>query len=153
MFFHDPSPFFSVFNQLSRDLDSLFPEAGARVAIRQAEPGRFPPVVVGETKEDIRAYFFAPGLDAKSLEVSVQNNLLRVAAERKHDSEFGWGSSGGVTAHRRERVRGAFSKVVSLPDGADPAQVHATYEDGILSVMLGKRPESKPRRIDVNARQ
>ena len=52
--------------------------------------------------------------------------------------------------YAKERFVGAFRRVVSLPDDADPAKVEATYRDGLLRVTIAKRESSKPRQIAIN---
>lgn len=55
-----------------------------------------------------------------------------------------------ISVYAQERFVGAFRRVVSLPEDADPGRVNASYRDGFLRVTVGKRESSKPRRIEVN---
>jgi len=145
----------SLFNDMQnfrREVDSFFATPQPRAGIRNAWGVGAPPVSIGETPEDVRLQVFAPGLDEKSIDVTIQGNLLRVGAIHKprHSEEAALQKR--VTVFRNERNGGRFSRLVTLPDSVDPGQVHASYEDGVLTVLVGKRPEEKPRRIEINAR-
>lgn len=150
------SSILSDMQRFRRDVDSLFTSPQARAGIRNTLGSGGPAVSVGETHEDIRVWAFAPGLDDKSIDVSVQGNLLRIAASYKPVTEAE-GSNGAqasrrVTVFRNERNSGRFSRLLTLPDSVDANQVHAFYKDGVLGVTLAKRPEVKPRRIEVSTR-
>ncbi len=85
-----------------------------------------------------------PGLKRDDIDVKVENNTLTIKGERRQDSE--------VTQehfHRVERCYGVFSRSFSLPNTIDPGKVRADYRDGVLTVSLPLREESKPRQIQV----
>lgn len=84
-----------------------------------------------------------PGLDRDSLTVEVQDNRLRLAGERTADT------GEGVSVHRRERATGEFDRTVTLPVEIDRDSAEATYEHGILRVELSPRPESQPRKLEI----
>ena len=89
----------------------------------------------------------APGLDPSTLQLSIDRGLLTISGERKTDVPE---ADEDTTVYAQERFVGSFRRVVSLPDGADPGQVDASYRDGILRITVGKRESSKPRRIEVS---
>ncbi len=73
-----------------------------------------------------------PGLDPdEDLEITVDNGRLHIAAERKQRTEEE--SSGGF---RTEFRYGAYRRTCSLPAGARPDDITATYDDGILEVRI-----------------
>ena len=88
-----------------------------------------------------------PGLDPKSLEITIDKGLLLISGERK--SELAERNQ-RITIYANERFSGGFRRVVSLPEDVDPANVKANYANGLLRVTLSKRESSKPRRISVN---
>ena len=90
---------------------------------------------------------FAPGVDAKALQITVDKGLLVIAGERTA-ARRGDGESQNVYA--QERFAGSFRRVISLPDDADPAKVDASLRDGLLRISVAKRESSKPRQIAVN---
>lgn len=88
---------------------------------------------VEEGKYVLRAEL--PGIDPeKDVEITVDNGVLTIKAERQEEKREG---------HRSEFRYGAFSRSVTLPTGADEDDVTATYSDGILVVRVGIR-EEKP---------
>jgi HSP20 family protein len=55
-----------------------------------------------------------------------------------------------VEIHRQERFYGKFQRVLTLPEPVAADKVKADYKDGVLTVMLPKTDEAKPRKIDVS---
>lgn len=135
---------FDEFRQLERDIEQLFGAGGWPSGIRSVARGTYPPINIGSTAEQVDVYVLAAGLDPKSLDVSIQQNLLTVAGERRLDREE------GATYHRRERFEGAFRRVLSLPDDVDPTRVEANYRDGVLHIAIKRRESARPRQITVN---
>ncbi len=146
-FLRFPSDVFSELDRLREQMDQLFgAPAGAR-NIRAMQRGGFPALNVGTTPETIEVLAFAPGIDPKSLELSIDKGLLTIAGERASSLP----ESGKNTAvYAQERFAGTFRRVVSLPEDADPAKVDATYRDGILRVTVHKRESSRPRQIQIS---
>ena len=85
-----------------------------------------------------------PGLKREDIDVKVENNTLTIKGERRQDSEVK-----KEHFHRVERCYGAFSRSFSLPNTIDTGKVRADYRDGVLTVSLPLREESKPRQIQV----
>lgn len=133
---------FGQFERMRRELDAAFGMPGS-AGIRSVAGGTYPAINIGVSPKQVDVYCFAAGLDPKTLELSVQQNLLTLAGERKVTLPD------NVQPYRRERFNGAFRRVISLPEDVDPDQVQATYRDGILQVTIGRREEVKPRRIEV----
>jgi HSP20 family protein len=50
-----------------------------------------------------------------------------------------------------ERVFGEVARVITLPDTVDPDSVEASLSDGVLHVMIAKRPETQPKKISVKS--
>lgn len=144
--FRPAADLFSELNRLQGMLDQVFRPAG-RSSIRGLTGASFPVINVGTTPEAIEIMALAPGLEPASLQLSVDRGLLVIAGERK-DQVPDPGEHTSVYA--QERFVGAFRRVVSLPDEADPGKVEATYRDGILRITVAKRESSKPRRIEVS---
>lgn len=114
----------------------------------RANPGAtFPVINVGNTPDTVEVMALAPGLDPKTLDITIDKGLLLVSGERRSElSEL----NERTTIYANERFSGGFRRVVSLPEDVDPANVQANYANGLLRVTLGKRESSKPRRISVN---
>jgi HSP20 family protein len=103
-----------------------------------------PSIDVVERPEDVLVEVDLPGVDRKSLDVTVENGLLTIKAERKATA-----APEQSTCHCYERPRGTFYRAIQLPEEALSEKVEATYEDGVLRIVLSKRPEAKPRKIAV----
>jgi len=106
--------------------------------------GTFPPINVGATPERVDVYVFAGGVDPKTLDISMQQNLLIVAGSRKLEVDE------AADYYRRERFEGEFRRVITLPDDVDPERVDAKYRDGVLQITVHRRESSRPRQIAVN---
>jgi HSP20 family protein len=111
--------------------------------IRAVPRGTFPPLNMGSTPERVDVYLFAAGVDAKSIDVSIQQNLLTVSGNRKAvvkpEGE----------CYRRERFDGEFRRVIALPEDVDPDRVEAKYRDGVLQVTVQRRQPAKPRQVEI----
>jgi len=136
----------SVFDDLRRiqqEMEQMFGPRTWPAGIRSVARGTYPPINVGATPERVDVYLFAAGLDPKTLDISIQQNLLTVAGERKA------AVPDNVEYYRRERFSGSFKRVISLPEDVDPDKVEAHYSDGILQVSIQRREASRPRQIEV----
>ncbi|RQQ35739.1 Hsp20/alpha crystallin family protein [Burkholderia stagnalis] len=135
---------FSEFDRLQQQMAQLF--GGFPSSIRAGRLGAFPQINIGATDASIEIVAFAPGVKATELDVSIDKGLLTISGERKSTRP----DAGGETrTYAQERFAGAFRRVIELPDTADPDKVQARYENGCLSISVGKRESSKPRAITV----
>ena len=132
--------------RLQQQLDQMF-QSGTASSIRALARGTFPAVNVGSSPDTVEVIAFAPGVDAKSLQVTVDKGLLVIAGERNSEAPK---RNEGDTVYAQERFTGSFRRVVALPDDADPTKVDAQMREGILHVTIAKRESSKPRQITVN---
>jgi HSP20 family protein len=135
---------FDEFRRLESEMDQLFGRGSLPAGIRAMRRGTFPPINVGATPERVDVYLFAAGLDPKSLDISIQQNLLAVSGERKVPVEE------AVDYYRQERFDGEFRRVITLPEDVDPDRVDAKYRDGVLQITVQRREAARPRQISVN---
>jgi HSP20 family protein len=139
--------FENLFDQLRRveqDMDELFGGWMAPAGIRWIARGAFPTTNVGATMDAVQVYLFAPGLDPKSLNLSIQQNLLLVSGERRLPVDE------KATYYRQERFDGEFRRVITLPEDIDPTRVDAEYRDGVLQVTVQRKETARPRQITVH---
>ncbi|QTF92093.1 Hsp20/alpha crystallin family protein [Halomonas sp. BM-2019] len=125
--------------------DEMLP-SGAAADIRSVPSGSYPLINVGRTDDTVRVYVFAPGLAASDLELSLQDSVLTVAGQRPAPAD-----AEGRTRFRQERFHGDFRRAVALPEGLDIDRAEARFSDGVCEIVLPKREELKPRRIEVQA--
>jgi HSP20 family protein len=102
-----------------------------------------------EVKETDGAYHFKadlPGIKDEDLEIQVLGNRLTISgkreAEKKEENE---------TYHLFERSFGSFSRTFTLPEEVEPRDVHAELKQGVLSLTIPKRPESKPQKVKIQS--
>jgi len=148
-----PGDWFADFEQLQDRIDELLGGRAATSSIRAVgRAGAFPALNVGTWAEALEIYAFAPGIDPKSIDVSVEKGVLSIAGERPATSNAGGASKSGSeerNVYAQERFTGRFRRVVALSEDADPSRVEATYRNGVLKIVVPKRESSKPRQIQV----
>src|SRR6201987_6379609 len=135
---------FDQFRRREGEIAQLFGRSPWPAGIRAMRRGTFPPINVGATPERVDVYLFAAGLDPKSLDISIQQNLLAVSGDRKVPVDE------AADYYRRERFDGEFRRVITLPDDVDPDRVEAKYRDGVLQITVQRREAVRPRQITVN---
>lgn len=84
-----------------------------------------------------------PGIDPESVDVDIDGQLLTVRAERTQRSDD------GVKWLARERQGGSYVRQFTLGQGIDTAAISATYENGVLSVIIPVSEAAKPRKVEV----
>jgi HSP20 family protein len=104
-----------------------------------------PPVDIYETDSNIVLKAELPGVDAKDVEVRVENNTLFLKGQRKFENE-----TKEENYHRIERAYGSFTRTFSLPSSIDAEHVAAEFKGGLLTLTLPKREEAKPKTIKIN---
>jgi HSP20 family protein len=139
---------FREFDSVPRHLLSLF-DAGSRGPGREAASGEAAPewAPAVDIIEDERGYTFKAdlsGVRKEDVQVTLEDGVLTLAGERKFDRE-----EKGVTYHRIERAYGAFARSFTLPDDIDGEQVSASHQDGVLTVIVPKAANAKPRKVQV----
>lgn len=111
---------------------------------RMGDQDWLPAADIEETDDAYVITCDVPGMTREDLKVTVEEGVISIHGERK--TEKGNGKHGRV---RSERAWGEFTRSFSLPSTADPQKVKAACKDGVLTVTLAKRPEAKPRGIDI----
>jgi HSP20 family protein len=105
-----------------------------------------PPVDIFETPEkDVVVKVELPEMKRDDIKVSFENNVLTVEGERQFRNE-----GARDQYHRVERGYGVFRRSFTLPATVDATRVTANYQDGVLTITLPRREESRPRQIQVN---
>ena len=87
-----------------------------------------------------------PGVDIKDIEVRLENYVLTLKGERRFEKE-----TKEENYHRIEREYGAFSRAFTLPAAVNADKATAEYKDGVLTVTVLKREETKPMPIKIAA--
>ncbi|NKI94898.1 Hsp20/alpha crystallin family protein [Rhizobacter sp. SG703] len=143
---HTPQRLSEQLETMHRLLSRSFGLDGAPGSIRSVAYGAFPEINVGRTPASIEVFAFAPGIDAASIDVTIERNVLKISGSRasaipQRDVQ--------VQLYSNERPEGRFSRAVTLPDDVDPLKVQAKYRDGILRVSIALSAAAQPQRIAV----
>jgi len=85
-----------------------------------------------------------PGVDPAEIEIHMDKGVLSIKGERKSENVD---QSEKYT--RVERSRGVFYRRFALPDSANPEGITANGKHGVLEIVIPKRPETTPRRINI----
>ena len=130
---------------MMRDMDRLF-EEGAR---RSSGGSWLPRVDVFERDANLVVRAEVPGVDTDAIDVTVESGTLTISGSRgfEKDEEI----EGGF--HRKEIFEGRFKRTVLLPEGTDADAVTAITKDGILEVVVPKKPEVLPRKVTVDVQR
>ncbi|WP_277810332.1 Hsp20/alpha crystallin family protein [Chromohalobacter canadensis] len=133
-----------------RQLLDGFLHDGNAMDLRAVPHGSFPMINVARSDDAVRVYVFAAGLSPSELTIDVQDNVLTLRGRR--DSSIASNEDGSARpVFRRERASGEFVRAVALPDGLDAERAEACHAHGVFEIVLPKREELKPRRIEVKA--
>jgi HSP20 family protein len=84
-----------------------------------------------------------PGVDADSIELTTEQNVLTVRAERRFEPE----ENDEILVN--ERPQGTFTRQLFLSEALDSDNIEATYEQGVLTLVIPVAEQAKPRRIQV----
>jgi len=90
-----------------------------------------------------------PEMKREDITLTFEQNVLTLSGERKPSLEADASGQAAGTYHRSERPHGRFSRSFTLPATVDGSRISATYKDGVLTVRVPQREESKPKQITV----
>jgi HSP20 family protein len=103
-----------------------------------------PPVDVFEGKDALKIVAELPGVKPEDVKISLENRTLTLRGEKKQVAE-----ETTEKVHRYERAYGSFERTFTLPGTVNPEQIQATYAEGLLTIVLPKVEQAKPREIPV----
>ncbi|VTU20227.1 Spore protein SP21 [Variovorax sp. SRS16] len=138
-----PRDMFAEMDRLQREMQQAF---DLSPTIRGFGRNGFPALNVGGTPQTVEIYAFAPGIDPSTVEVNLDRGLLTIAGERKSPLPQ---ADANAAIHINERFEGAFRRMLTLPEDADPEAVEAKYRDGVLHITVQRRASAQPRRITI----
>jgi HSP20 family protein len=105
-----------------------------------------PSVNVSETKEGLELTAELPGLSEENLSIELEENVLTISGEKAEPVTEGDDERKFLV---RERNYGAFHRTFSLSRAINSDDIVATFENGVLTVVLPKAPEAKGRTIEI----
>lgn len=137
-------PFHNI-SSLQEQVNRLFERNSSANSDHATLTAWAPSVDVYETENELVIKADLPEVVEKDLDVRVENNMLTIRGERKFEQ-----SVKEESYLRMERSYGSFGRSFSLPNTVDTQAIKAQYTDGVLTVTLPKRAESKPKQVKIN---
>ena len=104
-----------------------------------------PPVDIYETENELVVKAELPDFQDKDIDVRITNNTLTIRGERKFEKDVK-----EENYLRIERAYGSFMRSFSLPNTVSSENIRADYRNGVLTLHLAKREESKPKQIKIS---
>jgi HSP20 family protein len=125
-------------------LNQMFEAAFGRDPISQ---GTWVPAVdiIETASGDVVVKAELPDMRREDIKLTVENQVLTIEGERAFAR-----ANESEKYHRVERAYGTFRRSFTLPSTVDAANVQATYRDGVLTVTMPRREDTRPRQIQVN---
>ena len=103
-----------------------------------------PKIDIHETDKNILINIEIPGLDKKDIKIEVKNNNLIISGELKYEE-----ITEGTQCLKTERRYGKFERILSLSDKIEVNKITASYDRGILKLILPKIEETIPKEIQI----
>lgn len=125
-------------DEMNRLMEDFFGETTEERA--PAEMMRIPSIDVEERENEVVVHAEMPGVDKDKIRVEATTDSLLLSAEIKKEEE-----KKEANYIRRERRMGTFQRIIPMPAEIKPADVHASYHDGVLDITLPKSEAAKSR--------
>ena len=103
-----------------------------------------PKLDVTDDKNCLRVAVEVPGVDAGDLHVDVQDGVLSLSGEKRHEE-----ASEDEGCYRTERSYGCFQRTIPLPTDVDGAKADARFDKGVLRITLPKTERAKSQSVKV----
>ena len=106
----------------------------------------FPSINISEDRETLYVSAELPGVDAKDVHITAEEDGLTIKGTRKLEA-----ADQEASYHRREREGGSFNRKINLPTRIITEKVTAETKNGILTIVLPKAEEMKPKMVEIKA--
>lgn len=129
---------------LRREMEDLW---GDLVGEREFLPMRgewMPALDVSETKDSLIIKAEVPGMKPEDIDISLSGDLLTIKGEKKQKTE-----EKKESFHRIETRYGAFSRTIRVPVSVNSDKIEASYDKGVLKIVLPKKEEIKAKQIEI----
>ena len=129
---------------IRREMDRLF--EGTDTGVQNGAGQWLPPMDVVETKDEILCQIEVPGLSREDLDINIEGNLVTIRGEKK----FEVGNDEKDSGYRHfERRYGRFERSFTMPRTVDTDRVSARHENGVLTIVLPKAEQARPRKVAI----
>jgi len=106
-----------------------------------------PAVDIAEHDNEYLVNVELPGVNKDDVKITLESNILTIRGEKKQEKD-----EKNDNYHRVERSYGSFQRSFTLPVMVKSDKIDASYRDGILSIVLPKAEEAKPKQIEVKVK-
>ena len=131
---------------LQDEVNRLFEDKFTRERSGHADLATWaPPIDIYETENELVVKAELPGFQDKDIDVRITNNTLTIRGERKFEKDIKEDNY-----LRIERAYGSFMRSFSLPNTVSSENIRADYRNGVLTLRMAKREESKPKQIKIS---
>jgi len=103
-----------------------------------------PSVDIYEDEKQLVLTAELPGINEKDVDIKIEDNTLSIHGERKLEKE-----TREENYHRIERAYGSFYRSFTLPNHIDQDKIQAEHENGVLRIIMPKKPELQPRKVKI----
>lgn len=133
-------------SSLQHDINSIFdnffePRAGNGPSHRRWIPA----MDLVESGDSYHLRVDLPGVEERDVKVELEDNTLTISGKRETRQEE---RKEGYL--RVERGYGSFSRSLTLPEGVDPHQVKAHFENGVLEITVPKPKQQQAQRVEID---
>ncbi len=105
-----------------------------------------PRVDVTENEHEVRVLADLPGIRKDDVSITLENGVLTINGERKVEEE-----KKDTNVHFSERYYGRFSRSFTIGETIQQDKIEASFKDGVLTVVLPKAEQAKPKKIEIEA--
>jgi HSP20 family protein len=135
---------FGGLDDLRTAVDQVFGNYMGRPGRMRLYRGVFPALNISENEDNLCLTAELPGINPNEIDITATADSITLRGERKEPS-----TSEAVNYHQREREFGTFRRGIDLPTKIDTDNINASYKNGILTVVLPKAEEVKPKQIQI----
>ena len=128
-------------DQINRVFNDVFERQGEGSNLTSWAPA----VDIFETEHELVVKADLPDVNPQDLDIRVENNILTIRGERKFEKKVN-----EENYLRVERAYGSFARSFSLANSVNSEAIKADYQNGVLTLVIPKREEAKPKQIKVN---
>ena len=100
-----------------------------------------------QKKDEIDVKATLPGVKPEDINVSVEDGVLTIKAERRSETE-----TEDEKYLVRETASGSFYRALRLPDTVDTEKIESHYDNGVLTIAMPKAEEKKKKQIEVKVK-
>jgi HSP20 family protein len=131
---------------LQDEMNRMFDRAFGQSATRERGVHTWAPALdIAERKDAYLVTVELPGVNPNDIDVTLESNLLTIQGER-HQAQ----DSADQQFHRVERIYGGFRRTVTLPSTVQADAIEASYDNGLLHLVVPKAKEAMPKKIAVS---